>query len=136
MIHQQWDFSPDEEVYFDIIEERNREIRAIEHDMEQIVEIQMDLSHLIHEQGDDIVIVERHIENSAVNVVEATKNLEIAEIKTNGGRKIFIGGLITAACITAGGAALIPASIIAGGVVMGCGIATGATFIIARLASK
>jgi syntaxin 1B/2/3 len=64
---------------FDIISERNEEIKKIEQDVQMIHEIMNDLALMIYEQGEDIETIEQVIENSAINVKEGTKLLEKAE---------------------------------------------------------
>jgi len=61
-------FVEEDEVDFAILQERNTEIAKIEQDTLSISEIMKDLAYLIYDQGEDLKVGEKQIEN----VVEAT----------------------------------------------------------------
>lgn len=61
-----------------IIEERDREIRAIEQDVADINEIFRDLSEMVKVQGEQLDTIEEHVESTVVHTEKATKELEKA----------------------------------------------------------
>lgn len=87
-----------------IIEERNRDVKQINEDMEHISDIFYDLSELVCYQGEEISTVEKTIQSSEINVSQSIKNLADAEDmnwKRNAIMRdlaIIVGGIGLGAC--------------------------------------
>ena len=62
-----------------ILEERNINIRLIEHDMCEISDIMNDLSRLVSEQGKKVDLATENVETSEIHVREAVVLLEEGE---------------------------------------------------------
>ena len=67
-----------DEVDFAIIEERNKEMKELEHQLILLAEIHNDLSFLVQQQGEHIQTAEKEIETSVTNTFDASVALENA----------------------------------------------------------
>lgn len=87
------EYMEQENIYSDveekIIRERNLEIRQIERDIEDLAEIQKDLSFYVFEQGEQINLCAENVNIVEKNTEEALSNLEKAEEHVNRGRQLL-----------------------------------------------
>ncbi len=77
-----------------IIEERDREIRVISKQMQEVNNIMKSVAQLVDEQGDVVDTIRNNIKNSEVDVAKGKKSLEEAEESQKTGNKIALGVLI------------------------------------------
>ncbi len=84
------------DLYFqnNIIEERDREIRVISKQMQEVNNIMKSVAQLVDEQGDVVDTIRNNIKNSDVDVAKGKKSLEEAEESQKTGNKIALGVLI------------------------------------------
>ena len=97
-----------DEVDFAIIEERNKEMKELEHQLILLAEIHNDLSFLVQQQGEHIQTAEKEIETSVTNTFDASVALEnaaghAANLEKN---HWFTLGTTSAATVTIGGGIL------------------------------
>lgn len=114
------DFQIIEEVDYKIIEERNVEIKKLADDIEGISEIMTDLALLVGEQGENIEIAEKNIEESKINVEEAVTALGKTEVIVNRTRNV-----LRSVGIVAGGLSLGALGFLGGPIIGAIGIITG-----------
>eukprot|EP00731_Ephydatia_muelleri_P031649 Em0023g156a len=72
------------------LQERERVISQLEHDILDMNEIFRDLATMVHEQGDQIEHIAVHVESAAVNVQQGNKQLGHAAQYKNRNRKLQI----------------------------------------------
>jgi len=98
------DYIEDDEVDRIIIEERNKETRQIEKDIYTMSEIFVELSEMVHEQGEQIRVNEKIVQKVNRDVAESIKKLADAEDMHMARTKIIrdiaivFGGLGLGAC--------------------------------------
>ena len=59
-----------------LINERNKDLLEINESLKQLTEIQNDLGLMIHNQNDNINLINKNLENSDVNIQESNINLQ------------------------------------------------------------
>lgn len=117
-----------------IIQERNREVREIEEDIINIHEINLSLSQMLAQQGEQLDIAEQHVENTVIQVNEASENLSQTQEIVEKGRK-----LLRDVCIVGGGLVLGSLGLLLGPIVgiptmvAGATLGTGVVFGIRKV---
>ena len=84
----------DEEVKANILRERNEEIKQITNDVSILSEIFQTIQHMIHDQGLDLNIVSKSIENTEVQTSEAVNHLEKADNHQKQTKSVRDAGII------------------------------------------
>lgn len=72
------------------LQERERVVSQLEHDILDMNEIFRDLATMVHEQGETIEQIEVHVEGAAINVQQANKQLGQASQYKSSNRKLKI----------------------------------------------
>ncbi|EFA80940.1 putative syntaxin 7 [Heterostelium album PN500] len=79
-----------EQIYNDIIEERNKATRQLVDDMRTLQDIVGDISQLVEEDGEKLVIANNNVETADTNVEAGVDDLEKALVyKTSYRKKVF-----------------------------------------------
>ena len=117
-------------VEYRIIKERNDSIHDIHKSMESISETYMMLGSMVHDQGEDLDIASRHIDESVINTDEGVDNLEKAGVYVKDNlivvrdmAIVFGGGLVGAAGFFLG--PIVGIGTVIGGVASGSALVAG-----------
>lgn len=85
-----------------IVEERNRETKELERDVEALAEAQSELAKMVKEQGEEIDESEKHIRFTYESCYEAAESLRESEKQVDASRrrKFWVGlGVVTGVCV-------------------------------------
>ena len=78
-----------------LINERNNDLLEIKESLKHLTEIQNDLGLMIHNQKDDINLINRNLENTEENIQESNVNLEkTLEYSRKSGLVTVTGGIV------------------------------------------
>lgn len=76
---QQMSLQAEQNIDMELMQERERELRQLEHDIRDVNTIFKDLAVLVHEQGETIDSIEANVENASVHVEEGVTQLQRAK---------------------------------------------------------
>ena len=120
--HLQYDIISDSDIETSIIMERNRDIRQIAQDMEDLSDITLSLSTIVQEQGEMLDESENNIDSAKIATHEATQHLAKAEGTMSALKEWAMKGMIVSGGVTGVGALSMILSPIVGGVGIALGI--------------
>ncbi len=119
---QQYDIVSDSDIESSIIMERNREIRQIAQDMEDLSDITLSLSTIVQEQGEMLDVTEKNIDSAQQATHEAVEHLANAESSFGALKAWAMKGMLVSGGVTGVGALGMILSPIIGGVGIALGV--------------
>lgn len=89
------------EVDLELVKEREEALRQLEQDIQDLNTIFKDLGVMVHEQGEDINVIEDNVEPAARDVEQGVKNLKDAEEYQSSARrkKLFLALILSAVLV-------------------------------------
>lgn len=89
------------EVDLELVKEREEALRQLEQDIQDLNTIFKDLGVMVHEQGEDLNVIEDNVEPAARDVEQGVKNLKDAEEYQSSARrkKLFLALILSAVLV-------------------------------------
>lgn len=115
-----------ENIDYEILHERNRDVRIIENDMKDLSDIMIDLSYLIDIQGEDIEQNMTNVEHAKMEIGETVVSLEQSVVYSRNRKEIIKNAVLVFGGISLGALGFIAGPIVGIGTLV-AGAITGSS---------